>query len=1487
MVQTNYTYDPDRQGGTQWGNVTQVEQRVRSGGAWSAPVRTTYTWYYPNPTNSITNKPGRVELYKGCAGCSGGQIVSQRLLYYDQDTAGNHETPPTKGQLRFDKIGSGSVWLLTTQYQYWSNGNLRKVIDGLQHATETFYDTQFQAYAVCVKNALGHTAKTHYYGVPGSTESGCTTTAGTAAWNGSGVLTSGAFFGQVEDVADANNALTSFSYDSWGRPVGIWRPGEAQASGHAATEVFTYENSGPFKVKHSRRDDLGGANTATYLESTTFYDTFGRAVQTQSEAAGAGKIIVANIRYNGLDQVIWQSLPYEVVATLGAYQTPAWDSQPKTEASYDGLGRVFTVTNPDGSQRQMRYRFVLTNREIGVVDEMGHQEIQEIDPFGRLAKAKQYTVTVTGSPPEPDWDAAVYAEASYEYDVADRLERMVGPDGAETTIGYDALGRKTSMSDPDMGAWSYGYDSTGNLVRQTDARNQRTCFYYDALNRLRGKTFLTGTDECASTDPGYGGYAVKFYYDTDASGAAVANGIGRRTGAAVYRSDGSLDNSLDWAYDGLGRMTAEGRTVDNVRYQTSYEYDALDRVAKTIFFDGEEVRNTYSAQGLPLTVASVQGTTTVPLLSDAAFNARGQATCYRYGSPVIRKTRLYYNEGGDLRLSGMTSGPPQASGDSCSNNSGTNLQNLTYTYDAVGNVETIVDHNAGSQTQTFEYDEIDRLTRGHTSGGSAGSYDESYGYADGQGGKAGNLTSKAGLTYTYNSVKPHAVRTVWGSGNNPRQVQIQAKGVADGGVWPQMTLRVNGVDRQTWTVNSASYQTYSASNVSLTGNDVLEVVYSNDAGARDLYVQYVKMDEIEWWPASHMIYDKGSGAATFDGLDVIPGQEAMHWNGALRFVGGVSAFAAGYDANGNMTHRVRYGEGAAALTYDAENRLTEVKRGSWVDAVFAYDADGSRVRSSLGAYDSAPVTVYLGRHLEMNSVYRESMDDGQVQGWTAASGTWAVQSGAYRQSSTASNTNTYRAQAQTHSMVVRWKATYTSGTNAGIYLWASSSSGAERGNSYRIWQDATTVRIFENANNVATQRASFAASNAAGQTHSYVARYSPINGAIQVWRDGVLLGGWTDTTPLTSGAFLSLRTDSSTVSFDDIEVYQVKKHYYAGDRRIAMRDNGVPYYLFPDHLGSTNVSYRPDNSATVVQRYFPWGMVRPTGPNALPTSYAYTGQRLDETIGLMYYGARFYDGALGRFISPDTIVPEPGNPQALNRYSYVLNNPLRYNDPSGHDWGDTVDFLLGFGAQWASANAWMAPQAQEALSVQPNESLPMTVGRHLGNVAAIMQGVAEVGAGASADVGGGGLCLTGVGCLAGAPAVVAGTALAAHGATVAVAGAAMEGQMLGNLLMASGSGNRGAMLGQHGPQFSSKTVWQGGNARLDVENPAPGRRSGQIHLQESGVKGHKWYYNPETGTFMPEKGTGILPPGWVERLLKDKDFLAAIEKALKYLGESQ
>ena len=82
-------------------------------------------------------------------------------------------------------------------------------------------------------------------------------------------------------------------------------------------------------------------------------------------------------------------------------------------------------------------------------------------------------------------------------------------------------------------------------------------------------------------------------------------------------------------------------------------------------------------------------------------------------------------------------------------------------------------------------------------------------------------------------------------------------------------------------------------------------------------------------------------------------------------------------------------------------------------------------------------------------------------------------------------------------------------------------------------------------------------------------------------------------------------------------------------------------------------------------RYHPYGGTRYSW-GSTPTGYRFTGQREDATIGLYFYNARYYDPALGRFISADTVVPNPHNSQSLNRYSYVLGNPLRYIDPSGH-----------------------------------------------------------------------------------------------------------------------------------------------------------------------------------------------------------------------------
>jgi len=73
------------------------------------------------------------------------------------------------------------------------------------------------------------------------------------------------------------------------------------------------------------------------------------------------------------------------------------------------------------------------------------------------------------------------------------------------------------------------------------------------------------------------------------------------------------------------------------------------------------------------------------------------------------------------------------------------------------------------------------------------------------------------------------------------------------------------------------------------------------------------------------------------------------------------------------------------------------------------------------------------------------------------------------------------------------------------------------------------------------------------------------------------------------------------------------------------------------------------------------------------TDKLFTGQREMEGLGIYHYGARFYSPKLGRFLSADTIVPGYANPQNLNRFSYVLNNPLRYTDPTGHWVNETND----------------------------------------------------------------------------------------------------------------------------------------------------------------------------------------------------------------------
>ena len=133
-----------------------------------------------------------------------------------------------------------------------------------------------------------------------------------------------------------------------------------------------------------------------------------------------------------------------------------------------------------------------------------------------------------------------------------------------------------------------------------------------------------------------------------------------------------------------------------------------------------------------------------------------------------------------------------------------------------------------------------------------------------------------------------------------------------------------------------------------------------------------------------------------------------------------------------------------------------------------------------------------------------------------------------------------------------------------------------------------------------------------------------------------------------------------------------KSYYFAGSQLVALRVEGDPvtttnglFFLHGDHLNSTSLTTDASGNSVARQLYDAWGNVRyVTG--TLPTDIGYTGQRFDNSTGLMYYQARYYAPGLGRFISADTMVPDGKNPQNLNRFAYTLNNPLRYIDPTGH-----------------------------------------------------------------------------------------------------------------------------------------------------------------------------------------------------------------------------
>lgn len=132
-------------------------------------------------------------------------------------------------------------------------------------------------------------------------------------------------------------------------------------------------------------------------------------------------------------------------------------------------------------------------------------------------------------------------------------------------------------------------------------------------------------------------------------------------------------------------------------------------------------------------------------------------------------------------------------------------------------------------------------------------------------------------------------------------------------------------------------------------------------------------------------------------------------------------------------------------------------------------------------------------------------------------------------------------------------------------------------------------------------------------------------------------------------------------------------HYLPG---LGQYSNAAWSYYLPDRLGSVRHLVNPAGTPLLSQSYDPFGNVLQQGGLG-QSSFGYTGEQIDPT-GLVYLRARYYDPAVGRFLTADSLIPDPLSSSGWNRYAYVGNNPLSFADPSGHEpcvsgnWGDCL-----------------------------------------------------------------------------------------------------------------------------------------------------------------------------------------------------------------------
>ncbi|WP_432091673.1 polymorphic toxin-type HINT domain-containing protein [Streptomyces sp. NRRL F-5630] len=373
--------------------------------------------------------------------------------------------------------------------------------------------------------------------------------------------------GSALTVTDPNNRVTRTEYDALGRLIKGWLPQHTSATNPDVqiayqAAVADAKTTSPAAVTTRTLKDDG-----TYSSSVTLYDGLQRAVQTQSEAHGSGRI-VTDTSYNDHGLVNEQTSPY---LAKGEPSTHLFERRSdsllpsKTRTRYDGRERPVQVSTFYG--QTFKYATYTTYGDnYTKVDAPGSTTPVTdtyTDVLGRTTSIRQYV------------NAAATAKrvTGYEYDARGNLNHVTGPDGTEWTYTYNALGQLKNQNDPDSGNSSFAYDDAGRRTKAKDALERVTSIDYDILGRV---TKVWEGDKNPTL-------AKEYTYDT------LPGALGQPVSSTRYDSTGKYVSRVT-GYDAAYRPTGKDIVIPK------------NDLTKGLDRDAYSYQYTYTPTGKPLSV---------------------------------------------------------------------------------------------------------------------------------------------------------------------------------------------------------------------------------------------------------------------------------------------------------------------------------------------------------------------------------------------------------------------------------------------------------------------------------------------------------------------------------------------------------------------------------------------------------------------------------------------------------------------------------------------------------------------------------------------------------------------------------------------------------------------------------------------------------------------------------------------------------------------